>query len=255
MRVLGADTGADAAIFGAMDDEAFDRALVSSAFTLAADEGWPRVTVTAAAGAAGLPLDRARARFLGRTSILGRFGQIADQSALANATREGTSRDRLFDLVMRRVDVLQTHRGGVLALRTYLPMHPALTAALWGATLSSMAWLLEAAGVSTLGWRGALRVHGLAAIWARTLRAWERDESEDLSATMAALDRGLDQAIRAEGWIGGRPEASETTSAAPPPPAPVFDAQFPAGPPIAPHAEPPMPPPPMAPEPPASPPM
>ena len=187
-----------------MDDAEFDRVLVSAAFTLAADRGWPEVTVAEAARSADLPLDRARARFVGRDAILGRFGRIADMAALAHATREGPSRDRLFDLVMRRIDVLQAHRGGVLALRVYLPTRPGLSAMLYGATLSSMAWLLEAADVSARGWRGALRVHGLTAIWLLTLRAWERDEGEDLSATMAALDRGLDRAMRAEGWVGGR---------------------------------------------------
>ncbi len=203
-----------------MDDAEFDRALVTAAFTLAADRGWPEVSVVEAARAADLPLDRVRARFVGRDGILGRFGRIADMAALAPAASEGTPRDRLFDLVMRRVDVLQAHRGGVLALRTYLPTRPALAAMLYAATLASMAWLLGAAGISTRGWRGGLRVHGLAAIWLATLRAWERDESEDLSATMAALDRGLDRAVRAEGWIGAQP-AEPIAAAAEPTPAPM----------------------------------
>jgi hypothetical protein len=206
-----------------MDDNEFDRALVSAAFTLAADLGWPAVTVTAAARAAGLPLDRARTRFIGRASILGRFGRIADQAALAQAAAEGSSRDRLFDAVMRRIDVLQAHRGGVLALRTYLPPRPMLAAALWCATLGSMAWLLEASGIPTQGWRGALRVKGLGVIWLRTLRAWEKDESEDLGTTMAALEAGLNQAVRAEGWLGG----GAATTAAPEAPS----AEPPAGPP------------------------
>jgi hypothetical protein len=55
----------------------------------------------------------------------------------------------------------------------------------------SMTWMLEAAGVSTAGVPGNLRVKGLAAVYLNTLRIWIGDESVDQSRTMAALDRGL----------------------------------------------------------------
>ncbi len=202
-----------------MEDSAFDSALVASAFSLAGERGWRHVSVSAAAREAGLPLDRARGRFLGRAGILGRFGRLADQHALAQATTEGTHRDRLFDLLMRRVDFLQTHRAGVLALKTYLPAEPGLTLMLGAATLASMAWMLEGAGISAQGLRGGLRARGLVAVWMCALRAWERDHSEDLSATMAALDKALNRAERAESWLsgGGRraaPVPTEEASAA-----------------------------------------
>ena len=60
----------------------------------------------------------------------------------------------------------------------------------------SMGWMLEAAGLDAGGPSGALRAKGLGVVWLAGLRAWEKDESEDLSATMAALDRALDQADR-----------------------------------------------------------
>jgi hypothetical protein len=71
-----------------------------------------------------------------------------------------------------------------------------------------MAWLLQAAGVGTTGLRGELTVRGLVAVWVWTLRAWERDESADLSATMAALDSALRRAEQAVRWLQGtRPAA------------------------------------------------
>lgn len=193
-----------------MTDAEFDRALVTAAFSLAAERGWSEVTVTAAARRADLTLDRARERFMGLASILGRFGRIADQAALAHAVAEGGSRDRLFDVVMRRIDVLQAHRAGVLALRSYLPRHPGLTLMLGAATDASMAWLLEASGIPTNGLRGQLRVRGMVAVWLYALRAWQDDDLEDLSATMAALDRALDRAVQAEGWMGFNRDARAT---------------------------------------------
>ena len=86
-----------------------------------------------------------------------RFGLLADQAALADAPSEPLPRDRLFDLLMRRFDVLQQHRAGMLALLRVLPTDPMLTLALGAATGRSMGWMLEAAGVSAAGLTGRVR--------------------------------------------------------------------------------------------------
>lgn len=188
-----------------MDESEFDRAVVAAALAQAGREGWRGLSVAEAARGAGLPLARVRARFPSRLSVLGRFGVIADQAALEQATTEGPVRDRLFDMIMRRIDVLQAHREGVLALLRFLPSDPGLALLLWSATQRSMRWLLEAADVPVRGVRGDLAVQGLGAVWLWTVRAWRDDESEDLSPTMAALDNALRRAEQAAGWLHGRP--------------------------------------------------
>lgn len=212
-----------------MDDDAFDQALIGAAFTLAAEQGWRRVSIPDAARAAALPLARARARFPGRGALLLRFSRLADQAALAELAAEGAVRDRLFDLLMRRIDTLQAHRAGVLALLRALPFEPPLAALAVCSTRRSMRWMLQAVGVDTNGLRGAIKLRGLMGVWLWTLRAWERDETEDLSATMAALDTALRRAEQAANWLhGARPGASPET-----PPEPVPEAA-----PEAPSAEP-----------------
>ena len=210
-----------------MDDEAFDRALIGAAFTQAAELGWRRVSMAGAARAAGLDLPRARARFPGRTTLLIRFGRIADQAALAGAPTEGTVRDRLFDMIMRRIDLFQAHRAGVLALFRALPCEPPLAVLLACATKRSMRWLLQAADVDTSGLRGELTVRGLGAVWLWTLRAWERDDSADLSATMAALDTALRRADQAAQWLRGTAPAASPTPEAAPADAPTTDTEPP----------------------------
>ncbi len=206
-----------------MDDDTFDRALIAAGFAQAAELGWRHVTVPGAARAAGLPLARARARFPGRAALLLRFGRIADQAALAELTVEGSVRDRLFDLIMRRIDVLQAHRAGVLALLRTLPCEPPTAVLLACATRRSLRWLGQAAGVELRGLRGALKLRGLVAVWLWTLRAWERDETADLSATMAALDQALTRAAQAVRWLHGLPAPGGQAGApseAPPEPTP-----------------------------------
>jgi len=186
-----------------VSDSELDQAVVSAVFRMAEERGWNRVNVPAAALAADLPLPRVRARFPTRLHVLHRFGTLLDQAALDGASSEGPVRDRLFDLLMRRFDALQAERGGVLALLQALPFNPATSVLLSCETRRSMRWLLGAAGAGTGGVRGEARVQGLTAVWLWGMRAWQRDETTDLSTTMAAVDSALGRAEQAAGWLGG----------------------------------------------------
>src|ERR1700733_1931926 len=212
-----------------MSDTDFDTALVTAAFRLAGDQGWRTLNVVAAAREGGLPLALARERFPSRAAILLRFGRLADQAALIDAATEGTVRDRLFDLLMRRFDLMQTHRAGVKALLRFLPTHPPAALLLTCATKRSMRWMLQAAGLPATGPRGEIQVRGLLAVWVWGVRAWERDESEDLSGTMAAVDTALRRAEQIASWLHGQrndnasepappsDEPADPTPAEPPP--------------------------------------
>ncbi|HJS85612.1 MAG TPA: TetR family transcriptional regulator [Acetobacteraceae bacterium] len=204
-----------------MSDDEFDKALVRAAFALAGRHGWGTVSVAEAARSAGLDLARARARFPGRAAILLRLGRMADQAALAQTPTEGSVRDRLFYLIMERLDVLQEHRAGVLALLRRLPFEPGTALLLDQATRRSLRWLLEAAGVSATGLRGELRAQGLYAVWLWAVRAWQTDETDDLSVTMSALDTALQRAGRLAEWLGDRaPDGAGEAEPGAEPPAP-----------------------------------
>ena len=180
-----------------MDDQ-FDSALIQAAMARAEGVGWRRVNVAEAAREAGLPLDEARERFPFRSSVLLRLCVLADRAALVDDGSTGSVRERLFDLLMRRIDVLQQYRGGVQAVLRAIPFDPGLALLLGAATADSMDWMAQAAGLDVAGLAGAVRKRGLIAVWLQVVRAWDRDDSADLSATMVALDKALD---RAE-WLG-----------------------------------------------------
>jgi AcrR family transcriptional regulator len=191
-----------------MTDAEFDQSLVAAAFALGAREGWSRVSAAAAAREAGLDLAAARRRFPSRASILIAFGAFADQFALEGATQEGPVKDRLFDLLMRRLDALQARRAGVQALLRAVPADPGAATLLLCASRRSMRWMLEGAGVPVHGLLGALRVKGLLAVWLYAVRAWAKDTSADLAATMRALDEALGRAEQLASYLPGAPPSS-----------------------------------------------
>ncbi len=201
-----------------MSTTAPDQAILSAFWRVLAGSGWHGLTMRAVAAEAGLSLAELRRHFSCPLKIL-----EAHQRAVDSAVLEGTfddpgssARDRLFDVLMRRLDALQPDRAGVVRLLRDLPRAPLL--ALWfsGRTAGSMAWMLEAAGLEASGPSGLLRAQGLGAVWLATIRAGEKDESEDLSAAMAALDRALDQADRVARMLRMAPASPETTEPATP---------------------------------------
>ena len=107
-------------------------------------------------------------RFPGRGAVLLRFGVLADQAALAAGSNEPSPRERLFDMVMSRFDALQQHRAGVLQLLRALRFDPATSLLLYSATLRSMKWLLDGAGIPSNGIVGGLRGGSLRPMPARS---------------------------------------------------------------------------------------
>ncbi|NHN87896.1 TetR/AcrR family transcriptional regulator [Acetobacter conturbans] len=193
------------------EDDQFDSTLLDAAMVLAASKGWHNISMPEIARHARLDLGEVRRRYPFKTSILLLLGRLADRSALVDDGSLGTPRETLFDLLMRRFDVFQQYRAGILAVLRTLPFDPGTTLILGAATVDSMRWIAGAANVQTTGLEGILRVQGVVALWTYALRAWEKDESEDLGTTMVALENGLDRAERL-GLFRNAAEQSPVTS-------------------------------------------
>jgi AcrR family transcriptional regulator len=181
---------------------------IAALFVVAARDGWPRATLAAIAAEAGLDVAELKSRFATREAVLDRFILDTDREVIDGTLprAEGeTIRDRLFDIVMRRIDAAQRHRAGVLAVRRALRSDPVAALGYLPVAQASARWMLDAAGVGTAGLLGLLRINALMLLLAPVARSWETDDSPDLARTMAALDRALTRAEQAEGWAARLP--------------------------------------------------
>ncbi len=169
--------------------------IIEAALALAVSRGWRRIGLADIAKEARVTMAELRRAFPSKGAILNGFIRRTDEQVLAQGKADGSSaRDRLFDVLMRRFDVLQPHRGAVSEIVKDSLFDPAAPLCLGPQLMGSMAWMLEAAGLSSQGPAGLLRTKGLALVYLVTLRAWLMDNSADKARTMAALDRGLRQA-------------------------------------------------------------
>ena len=167
---------------------------VKAALALAEKKGWRGTTLADIAQGAGLGLSDLRAEFTCKSDILSAFQAKVDEEVLAKAKAapEGQSpRDRLFDLIMTRFDVLAPYKGALKRISAYLSCRPGEAASLACSTLASQYWMLAGAGAKLDGAGAALRVAGLTAIYAKVFEVWLNDNSPSLEKTMAALDKRL----------------------------------------------------------------
>ena len=169
------------------------RRVIDAAFDLALEHGWRDLSLAEIAGAAGLPLSEVYPLFPSKQAILDGFAREVDAAMLAEEGEglDTPARDRLFDMVMRRFDALQPYKEALGVIPKDQLRDPLAACCGLGRLARSMAATLEAAGFSTTGCRGALRIKGLSAIYLSTVRVWLRDDSEDMAATMAHLDKQL----------------------------------------------------------------
>jgi len=127
-----------------------------------------------------------------------------DHAVLAGTIpgQDGPARDRIFDVLMRRLDAMQPHREGILRLIEDMRRDPLLALALAPHIGVSMRWMLEAAEIEAKSCEARLLALGLTGVWLATIRAWARDDSPDMGSTMAALDSALDRAERIARTLG-----------------------------------------------------
>ncbi len=180
------------------------RHVIDTAMRLAAERGWSDLSLAEIAEASGLPLSKVYPVFGSKSQILRGFTRMIDAEVLADEDTddlEGSARDRLFEVLMRRFDHLRPYREAVGNIVYDQARDPASACASLCSLRHSMALMLEAAGLSSSGLRGLVRVKGTMAIYLAALRVWLRDDSPDMARTMAALDGYL---RRVEGFARGR---------------------------------------------------
>lgn len=177
-------------------------AIIHSALQQAAELGWVHVTLKDIADGAKVSLADMHDHFEDKFDILAGLGRMIDRKTLeglSKSVHEESERDRLFDILMDRFEALNEHRAGIVSIVKSFKMDPKQAIISLPHLCRSMCWMLESAGISTFGIKGALKVAGLSGLYLKTLRVWADDESPDLSKTMAALDNDLG---RIEGWAG-----------------------------------------------------
>ncbi|MCI0599729.1 MAG: TetR/AcrR family transcriptional regulator [Beijerinckiaceae bacterium] len=169
-------------------------AIIDALLELASERGWDDITISDIASRANVSLATFRDHFPSKGAILAGFSRRIDRIVLEAVSSDMAGeplKERLFDVLMRRLDALAPYKLGLEAIYDWASRDPLAASALNGVAINSMRFMLEAAGIDSEGPVGVFKLQGLAFGWARVLRVWFRDDDPGLASTMAALDREL----------------------------------------------------------------
>ena len=197
--------------------------IVTAGMRLFAIQGWSDTRMSDIAAEADLPLAALYGHCRSKMGVVSLFSAEMDRIMLAGddpAIAAEPVKDRLFDVIMRRLEAMTPYREGVAQVVHAMRRQPQLAACLAvGPMRRSLDWMLEAARVPSWGPLQAIQRKGLGLVYLNSLKTWLKDDGEDLGKTMAALDKDLKRVDnfvgrRGGGWIRkkAKSDATETTA-------------------------------------------
>jgi ubiquinone biosynthesis protein COQ9 len=179
-----------------------DRA-IRAALDLAAEQGWAETSLEDVAGRCKCSLSNLQAIFKDRTDILIAYADQVGQMVADRVTADlnSSERDRLFDVMMERFDILNEDREAILSVMKSLQGDPKQALSGLPHLGQSMLAMLDAAEIKSSGLCGAITAIGLTGVYLFTLKAWIYDENVDMAKTMAALDRALEKTEKTANFL------------------------------------------------------
>ena len=185
------DVGQTAQIFATLADEAWQQ-LGSRPLTelmLAEIAAHADVDTALAVAVAGDPqqLILGKMAALDDQAVLESFADIEDAGAVS-------TREKILEALMHRFEVYAPYRKQIQTLNRAARGRPDLALALVLGLQSVTRRMLAMAGDHCDGWRGIMRIKGVAGVVMVVARVWMNDDSPDLAPTMKELDRRLRQA-------------------------------------------------------------
>ena len=179
-------------------------AIVGAFMALLAEKRIEDIGFAEIARRAGVSLSALRVKYSSKIEILAAHMREVDRAVLDGidaGMADEPPRERLFDVLMRRLDLLAPDKAAVQSLQRSVMLNPGLALALNGLTVRSMQWMLTAADISASGPKGMVRAQGLALLFASMLRTWVHDDDPGQARTLAALDRALSSGQRWAGFL------------------------------------------------------
>jgi ubiquinone biosynthesis protein COQ9 len=180
------------------DQEIDDHEIIGAAMRTAASMGWDRCSLSDIAAAAGIDVAALTRVHVDKVAILRALATHIDTESLAGVDPDGEPdipiRERVLEMFMLRFDAMTPYKAGITSVARAALANPRLALQGWPALARAMRATLAAAGISTGGPVGMIRIKAMALIFLDAFRVWTDDDSPDLSQTMRRLDERLSQA-------------------------------------------------------------
>lgn len=170
--------------------------VIKRALELSGEKNWANISIGDIAYDLNISKSEMNKFFKDKDDILYALGKYIDRKLMdvVDIDEDEPIKDRLFEVLMERFDVLNEYRDGFKSIISSMKCDPRAAVISFPHIGKSMSFMFELAKVEISGIKGAIKIAGLTAIYLNSIRVWMNDDSSDMAKTMACLDTGLSKA-------------------------------------------------------------
>ena len=175
--------------------------ILDKIFTNIAKDGWIKFSLLQFSKTQKISIKDLKIFFRNKDHILERFSKMIDFKVESNIDIEEmkntSKKDNLFELIMLRLEVMQTYKVALRNILSSAKEQPIILKKLSKNIINSLDFYLELSLYYDDTPVDFLKKNAIFVIYSLTFRVWLNDESDDLSKTMAELDKFLSMADKA----------------------------------------------------------
>jgi hypothetical protein len=175
--------------------------ILDKIFTNIAKDGWTKFSLLQFSKTQKISIKDLKIFFRNKDHILERFSKMIDFKVESNIDIEEmkstSKKDNLFELIMLRLEVMQTYKVALRNILSSAKEQPIILKKLSKNIINSLDFYLELSLYYDDTPVDFLKKNAIFIVYSLTFRVWLNDESDDLSKTMAELDKFLSMADKA----------------------------------------------------------
>lgn len=178
--------------------------ILKAVLSLILEQGWKDLNLDDISRNLSISLAELHRFFPSKRSILEAFFKHVDQQNLDNLESFQTNeaaRNRLFSILMTRLDVLKDYKPLILELTQESWKDPCLIIQALPQSFNTFSWLLEASAMDPNGLLGTVRLNIFAVFYGSVILTWLKDDTPDMAPTMAFLDKAIDRLDQIPGFF------------------------------------------------------
>jgi len=167
-------------------------------FDLINDIGWDKFSIEKLSTKENIPVRDLKVFFKCKYSIVDKFSIMIDKNIESKLRledfKDSSKKDILFELIMMRFDEMEEFKSSLAKILDVSKNKPLLASIITRNVMNTMDFFLELSNSYSNYAFDVLKKNFLFLIYSITFKTWLSDNTEDLSKTMAELDKLLSTA-------------------------------------------------------------
>ena len=178
-----------------MGSESIKIKLIDTAISELINGRWEQLTIKVLSTKTKIKVSQINKISSSKEGLLDLWSQNINLKILEKVTlqelEEVTIKERILELMLCRLDVLNEHKKEILALMKLARRSGIESIRAFERIKKSMEYILNLSGAKIAGKMGALKIIVLSLIWVITFKEWRDSEEDDDSSVMSKLDKRL----------------------------------------------------------------